>query len=151
MWGRLNHREHACREGMVLSKAYIVLSRSQWALSWSIERIVGCSINTVDKLLRDAGEIALAYHDEHMRGVKTSGVECDEIWSFVHAKAKNAPKSSQLAIRPLATAGPFSARIRVLKRSARRSGRSQSAHPSAATETVRAAAGEQRQQATRLA
>ena len=30
----------------------------------SIERIVGCSINTVDKLLRDAGEVALAYHDE---------------------------------------------------------------------------------------
>ena len=29
----------------------------------SIERIVGCSINTVDKLLRDAGEAALAYHD----------------------------------------------------------------------------------------
>jgi transposase-like protein len=27
----------------------------------SIERIVGCSINTVDKLLRDAGEVALAY------------------------------------------------------------------------------------------
>lgn len=28
----------------------------------SIERIVGCSINTVDKLLRDAGEAALAYY-----------------------------------------------------------------------------------------
>jgi Phage integrase, N-terminal SAM-like domain len=47
----------------------------------SIERIVRCSINTVDKLLRDAGEVAL--------------VLCDEIWSFVHAKAKNAPKSKR--------------------------------------------------------
>src|SRR2546430_16889844 len=59
----------------------------------SIERIVGCSINTVDKLLRDAGEVALAYHDEHVRGVKSLRVQCDEVWSFVHAKAKNAPKS----------------------------------------------------------
>jgi len=37
----------------------------------SIERIVGCSINTVDKLLRDAGEAALAYHDKAVRGVKS--------------------------------------------------------------------------------
>jgi IS1 family transposase len=61
----------------------------------SIERIVGCSINTVDKLLRDAGEVALAYHDEYVRGVKSQRVQCDEIWSFVHAKAKNAPKSKR--------------------------------------------------------
>jgi IS1 family transposase len=62
----------------------------------SIERTVGCSINTVDKLLRDAGEVALAYHDEHVRGVKAKRVQCDEIWSFVHAKAKNAPKSTRV-------------------------------------------------------
>jgi IS1 family transposase len=61
----------------------------------SIERIVGCSINTVDKLFRDAGEVALAYHDEHVRGVKSQRVQCDEVWSFVHAKAKNAPKSKR--------------------------------------------------------
>jgi IS1 family transposase len=61
----------------------------------SIERIVGCSINTVDKLLRDAGEVALAYHDEHTRGVKATRVQCDEVWSFVHAKAKNAPNSKR--------------------------------------------------------
>jgi IS1 family transposase len=61
----------------------------------SIERIVGCSINTVDKLLCNAGEVALAYHDEHVRGVKSQRVQCDEIWSFVHAKAKNAPKSKR--------------------------------------------------------
>ncbi|HEY2527041.1 MAG TPA: IS1 family transposase [Xanthobacteraceae bacterium] len=61
----------------------------------SIERIVGCSINTVDKLLRDAGEVALAYHDKHVRGVKALRVQCDEIWSFVHAKQKNVPKSKR--------------------------------------------------------
>src|SRR5215470_5436223 len=61
----------------------------------SVERVVGCSINTVDKLLRDAGEVALAYHDEHVRDVKANRVQCDEIWSFVHAKAKNAPNSKR--------------------------------------------------------
>jgi hypothetical protein len=70
----------------------------------SVERIIGCSINTVDKLLRDAGEVALAYHDEHVRGVKAVRIQCDEIWSFVHAKAKNAPKSKRAGYRTL-TAG----------------------------------------------
>jgi len=58
----------------------------------SIERVVGCSINTVDKLLREA---ALDYHDKHVRGVKATPVQCDEVWSFVHAKQKNAPTSKR--------------------------------------------------------
>lgn len=61
----------------------------------SIERTVGCSINTIDKLLQDAGEAALEYHDKHVRGVKVSRIQCDEVWSFVHAKQKNAPTSSR--------------------------------------------------------
>jgi IS1 family transposase len=61
----------------------------------SIERAIGCSINTVDKLLRDAGEAALAYHDKHVRGVKATRVQCDEIWSFVHVKAKNVLRSTR--------------------------------------------------------
>jgi IS1 family transposase len=61
----------------------------------SIERIVGCSINTIDKLLQDAGEAALEYHDKHVRGVKASRIQCDEVWSFVHAKQKNAPTSKR--------------------------------------------------------
>ncbi len=61
----------------------------------SIERTVGCSINTVDKLLQQAGEAALAYHDKHVRGVKATRVQCDEVWSFVHAKAKNVSISSR--------------------------------------------------------
>src|SRR6266446_9677074 len=61
----------------------------------SIERIVGCSINTVDKLLQDAGEAALAYHDRAVRGVKATRVQCDEIWSFVGAKQKNVAGSKR--------------------------------------------------------
>jgi IS1 family transposase len=55
----------------------------------SISRIVDVSINTVTKLLEDAGETCLALHDELIRDVKAERVQCDEIWSFCYAKAKN--------------------------------------------------------------
>lgn len=57
----------------------------------SISRVADVSINTVTKLLEDAGEACLALHDEKVRGVKASRVQCDEIWSFCYAKAKNVP------------------------------------------------------------
>src|SRR3954447_26142112 len=61
----------------------------------SIERIVGCSINTVDKLLQDAGEAALAYHDKAVRSVKAPRIQCDEIWSFIGGKQKNVADSKR--------------------------------------------------------
>jgi hypothetical protein len=70
----------------------------------SIERVVGCSINTVDELLREAGEAALTHHDKAVRGVKAKRIQCDEIWSFIHAKQKNRPPARGAAIRPSAIA-----------------------------------------------
>lgn len=55
----------------------------------SISRTVGVSINTVSKLLVEAGEACAAYHDETVRNVTAQRVQCDEIWSFVYAKDKN--------------------------------------------------------------
>lgn len=55
----------------------------------SISRVADVSINTVAKLLAEAGEACEAFHDETVRGVKSKRVQCDEIWSFVYAKAKN--------------------------------------------------------------
>lgn len=55
----------------------------------SISRVTDVSINTVSKLLVEAGEAALAIHDEMVRNVKASRIQCDEIWSFCHAKQKN--------------------------------------------------------------
>ncbi len=55
----------------------------------SISRVVDVSINTVTKLLVDAGETCLEMHDELVRDVKASKVQCDEIWSFCYAKQKN--------------------------------------------------------------
>ena len=55
----------------------------------SISRVADVSINTVSKLLVEAGEACLTIHDEMVRNVKASRIQCDEIWSFCHAKQKN--------------------------------------------------------------
>jgi IS1 family transposase len=49
------------------------------------------SINTVTKLLIDVGKACRKYHDEHVRGIVSKRIQCDEIWSFVYAKEKNFP------------------------------------------------------------
>lgn len=55
----------------------------------AVTRLTGASKNTVSKLLTDAGKACAAYHDEHVRNVKSQRVQVDEIWSFTYAKAKN--------------------------------------------------------------
>ena len=59
----------------------------------AVTRLTGVSINTVSKLLMDAGEACAAYHDEHVRGVVSARIQADEIWSFVYAKEKNVGKA----------------------------------------------------------
>lgn len=54
----------------------------------SVSRLADVSINTVSKLLVDAGLVCAAYHDENVRGLKSKRVQCDELWAFVGAKAK---------------------------------------------------------------
>jgi IS1 family transposase len=56
-------------------------------------RLTDVARMTVEKLLRELGTACAAYHDAHVRGLKTQRVQCDEIWSFVGAKAKNVPES----------------------------------------------------------
>jgi IS1 family transposase len=55
----------------------------------AISRVTGVSINTVTKLLIDAGLACAAFHDENVHGVKARRIQCDEIWSFCYAKQKN--------------------------------------------------------------
>ena len=55
----------------------------------SISRVVGVSPNTVDKLLQNAGTACAAFHEATVRNVPAKRVQCDEIWSFCYAKAKN--------------------------------------------------------------
>lgn len=64
----------------------------------SISRVADVSINTVTKLLIDAGEACLQLHDETVREVTASRVQCDEIWSFCYAKQKNVAKADNAPV-----------------------------------------------------
>lgn len=55
----------------------------------AISRVADVSINTVTKLLIEAGEACAAYHDETVQNVAAKRIQCDEIWAFCYAKAKN--------------------------------------------------------------
>src|ERR1700720_648546 len=55
----------------------------------SISRVCDVSINTVSKLLIDAGKACARFHDANVRDVKSRRVQVDEIWSFTYAKKKN--------------------------------------------------------------
>jgi IS1 family transposase len=55
----------------------------------SISRVCDVSFNTIAKLLEEAGAVCEAFHDEKVRGVRSRRVQCDEIWAFCYAKAKN--------------------------------------------------------------
>lgn len=52
-------------------------------------RIADVSINTVTKLLEDAGAACRDYQDAAIRNISSKRVQCDEIWSFCYSKEKN--------------------------------------------------------------
>jgi len=53
-------------------------------------RITGVARMTVEKLLRDLGAACQTFHDAKARGLTSQRIQCDEIWSFIGAKEKNA-------------------------------------------------------------
>ena len=56
----------------------------------SVCRMTGAAKGTVLKLVRQLGEACGDYQDKALRGLKTTRVECDEIWAFVGKKQKRA-------------------------------------------------------------
>jgi IS1 family transposase len=54
-------------------------------------RMTGVAKNTVLKLLVDLGTVCAVYMDETLRDLPCKRLQVDEIWAFVHAKAKNVP------------------------------------------------------------
>ena len=61
----------------------------------AVSRLADVSINSVTKLLVDAGRVSAAFHDDQARGVKARRVQVNEIWSFTYAKQKNVAKASK--------------------------------------------------------
>jgi hypothetical protein len=52
-------------------------------------RMTGAAKNTITKLLVDLGQASSEYQDRTLRNLPCKRIECDEIWAFVGAKAKN--------------------------------------------------------------
>jgi len=55
-------------------------------------RMTGVAKGTVLKLLVDLGDACERYQDAALRNLKSKRIQCDEIWSFCYAKAKNVPE-----------------------------------------------------------
>lgn len=62
----------------------------------STSRMTGVSKNTILRLLNDLGCACAAYHDRYVRNLKVRRMQCDEIWCFVGAKAKNVKAEKKL-------------------------------------------------------
>ena len=76
------------------SKRVMILTMLVEGMSMrSISRTVGVSINTVTKLLVEAGEACASYHDETVNDIEARRVQCDEIWAFCYAKEKNVARA----------------------------------------------------------
>lgn len=61
----------------------------------SIVRMTGAAMNTVLKMLADAGEACSDYQDKVMRRLNCKRIQCDEIWQFCYAKNKNVPEEKR--------------------------------------------------------
>ena len=57
--------------------------------------MAGVSKDTVMKLLVNVGTVCTQYQDEVMRNLSCRKIQCDEIWSFCYAKAKNVSPEHQ--------------------------------------------------------
>lgn len=57
----------------------------------SVSRMIGVSINTVTKLLVDAGRACARFQHDAMRNLTCRRLQLDEIWVFVAAKEQNVP------------------------------------------------------------
>ncbi len=73
----------------IVTRAKILAMLCEGASMRSVSRLTDTSINTVSKLLVDAGRFCAGFHDAKVRDAKAHRVQVDEIWSFTAAKQKN--------------------------------------------------------------
>lgn len=77
------------------ARAQILSTLCEGASMRSASRLADVSINTVSKLLEDAGRFCASFHDDKVRGVGAKRVQCDEIWSFTYSKQGNVAKAKR--------------------------------------------------------
>jgi|SRR3989338_2977394 len=58
-------------------------------------RMADVSINTVTKLLVDAGRACADYQNRTLRNLPCKRIQADEVWSFCYAKEANVPEAKR--------------------------------------------------------
>jgi IS1 family transposase len=58
-------------------------------------RLTGVCKDAVMKLIPELGVACRSHHNAVVRGVRTRRVQCDEVWAFCYAKAKNVPEEKK--------------------------------------------------------
>lgn len=58
-------------------------------------RMTDVAFNTVLKLVPEIGRVCAEYQDHTLRNLKCKRIQCDEIWQFCYAKARNVPDHLQ--------------------------------------------------------
>jgi len=58
-------------------------------------RMTGVAKNTIIKLLESVGRACDEYQDKVLRNLPCKRIQCDEIWAFCYAKAKNVPEDKK--------------------------------------------------------
>lgn len=61
----------------------------------STARMTGAARNTITTLLVQLGKACSDYQDRKLRFLTPERIECDEIWAFVHSKARNVPEDKR--------------------------------------------------------
>lgn len=74
----------------ITKRAQILSMLCEGSSMRSISRVLDVSYDAIDKMLRDAGTACADFHDEMVRDLQSERVQCDEVWSFCYAKARNA-------------------------------------------------------------
>lgn len=55
-------------------------------------RMTGTDKKTILRLLAEVGDACDVYQDDTLRNLNCARLQCDEIWSFCHAKERNLPR-----------------------------------------------------------
>lgn len=58
-------------------------------------RLTGVRKTSILRLLERLGTACHKFHDDRVRGLTCSSIQCDEIWAFCYAKEKNVPEEKQ--------------------------------------------------------
>ena len=77
------------------SQAQIIASLVEGNSLRATARMCDVAFNTVLKLLPEIGRACLEYQDKALRDLPCKLIQCDEIWSFVGAKEKNASEGKK--------------------------------------------------------